>query len=259
MLRAAGHQGYGPAPLDLRPALIVLTAALVACGGDGEAGDAGATTTTGRREVAEATTTTSDRDRTTTTTGAIDGTSSTVDDLGGEGLGDLDALVPSLLITLDELAVEGFEDLGFTPSPGPDACGSDVDAEHPADVTVGTTLGANNVSVTETIRVYPATEAAAGAQVAFVNSLGCDVHSSGVTVSEVADITARVGAEEAAAITATGPDIEATLVVARVGDAVVSFTFAGTPGAAAAAGAPDPLDVAAFGLGKILAALEQGA
>lgn len=252
------HRRPGRAPTTAVAAVLAL-AVLIGCGRDSTDDDgAGETTTTGRREAAEATTTTSDRDRTTTTTDGVESTSSTVDDLGGEGLGDLDALVPSLLITLDELAVEGFEDLGFTPNPGPDACGSDVDADHPAEVTVGTTLGMNELSVTETIRVYPTAQAAAAAQLAFVNSLSCDVHPPDVTVSEVTDVNPRVGADEAAAITATGPDIEATLVVARVGDAVVSFTFAGTPGAAAAAGAPDPIDVAAFGVGKILAALERG-
>lgn len=194
-----------------------------------------------------------DGDETTTTGG--DETTTTVDD---EGISPLEDLAQSLLVTVDELGIADFQDAGYNPEQGPNQCGYDLDAEYPAEVLVGTTLGNSQLVFEQEIRVYPTSLEAQVAYASGVDGATCDDLPDGTTFGEQIDLTEQVGGDSATGITVTSPALEGVVVVVLVSDAVVSFTFVGAPGAAEASGAPNPAEVAAFGVGKILAALEQG-
>lgn len=227
----------------------LLTLGAAACGGDDgddEATDESTTTTEVTDE--ETTTTVDDTD----TTEADDETTTTV---SGEGNTELEQLAQSLLITVDEVGLPGFQDLGYTPSPGPNQCGFDVDAEHPSEVVVGADYGTETLRFLQEIRVYATEEEAAAAFQAGIDGTQC-APADGTQISEPVDVTEPVGAQSAVAITGTQGDLEVVVVAALLSDAVVSFNFAGAPGAAEAEGAPNPVDVAAFGIGKIKAAFE---
>ena len=163
-----------------------------------------------------------------------------------------------MLITLDELGNTKFSDAGYTPNEGPNACGYDLDAEHPAEVLVGATYGDEGRVFQQEIRVYATAADALEAYNAGVANTTCDAATGGLAMTGPVDVTDEVGADQAAAFTATLPSYEATLVAALVSDALVTFQFGTSTGATEAADAPDPIDLTAFGIGKILAALEEG-
>lgn len=239
-----------------RPLAAALAAALLltaACGDD-DATDAGDDTTTTTEALEDETSTTivpDDEDD----EPADDTTTTTAED--GEGIDPLEGLAQSLLITLDELAVEGFQDVGYTPTDGPNQCGVDLDAEHPNQVLVGTTLGHDQLAFQQEIRVYGSTQEAMVAFSAGVDGATCEGLPDGTTFTEPTDVTEAVGGDQAIAITATNPTTEAVVVAVLLSDSVVSFTFVSSPpGSAESLGAPNPAEVAAFGVGKIEAALE---
>lgn len=218
----------------------LLAVGAAACGSDDDDGSDDATTTT---EAVE--------DETTTTTEAEpDGTTTTVTD---EGNTAIEQLAQATLITLEDLNVPGLQDLGYTPSPGPNQCGFDIDATYPPEVIVGADYGSNTLRFLEEIRVYATPDDAATAFQAGVDGTQCEVED-GTVISAPVDVTEQVGAQRAMAITATRGEDNVIVVAALISDAVMSFNFAGTD--EAAAGAPPPVEVAALGVGKLKAVLE---
>jgi hypothetical protein len=188
---------------------------------------------------------------TTTTTSAPEVTTTTLD---GEGISELEALAPGLLVAATELTLTGgVQDLGYTP-PGPlPACDFVLDDEVPPDLHVGTSLGpsAGLTYVVEAIRVYPDEATAAAAfDAAVANEEPCRAHQQGFTGPT--DVNDRMGADRAVSFGALDRGGATEVFYALVGDALVAFVFP-PPGDPSQ---PPPTDVAAFGIGKILAALE---
>ena len=218
--------------------VLVVGVALAGCGDDGTTG---ATGSTGATTTSLAETTTSEPEATTTST--------TVD---GEGISELEALAPGLLLAAGELGVPGIEDLGYTPPGSLPPCDFVLDDEVAADLHVGTTLGVNGLPyVVEAIRVYPDEATAADAfDAAVANEEPCRAHQQAFTGPT--DVNDRIGADRAASFGVVDQGGPTEVVYALVGDALVAFVFP-PPGDPSQ---PPPIDVAAFGVGKILAALE---
>jgi hypothetical protein len=218
-----------------------LALALLACGDDG---DGAATTST-----TEAPTTTSTTEVTTTTEAA--GTTSTTEagvDHGDEeeGLAELEALVPQLLVTAAELGPD-VEDIGFRPQEDIDCT---VDADHEPDVLAGAGLRAGAQVIEEVIRVYPSPEAAEAAFDAWLELPPTCTYGLGVAMGEPVDGGEPVGADRSVVYEAArGGGATSTLVVALVSDSLVTTVVTGTPGLV-------PLEVGAFAVGKVQAALE---
>lgn len=243
-------------------ALLVVAAA--ACG-DGSGGasasdDEGGSTTTG----AAAATTTTEPVRATSTTVAGDGEGDGADGDGGhdeladleEGHTELVEFAIGLLVSPADLAGRSFEDAGYAPAEGPGGCGVDLDADHPADVLVGTTLAdADGRSITEEIRVFAGTDAAAEAFEAHRDALACGTDGAGTSFGPATDVNDVVGADAASEVAVTTEDESGATITALVADTVL--TFRSTAAAATPPGV-DPREVAAFGVGKVLAALESG-
>jgi len=222
-----------------------LAAALLlsACGGGGSDDGAVDGDGAGRSTSTEAA-------RPTPTSGAITGTT---DD--HEGLTDLEVLAPQLLIAPGELGVADVQDLGYTP-PGPtEGCAFHLDRDQPADVHVGTTLLAGGVTIIDALRVYADAAAASAAYDAWMaEEPGCRPASPAVVGPT--DVNEAIGADASMSFTTSLPSGDDVLVVALVGDAIISVAMTGvSPGADGTVALP-PLDVAAFAVGKVLAALE---
>ncbi|MBA2281600.1 MAG: hypothetical protein H0W25_10265 [Acidimicrobiia bacterium] len=252
--------------LRLRPGPALAAAALTllplaACGSDSPLPTADETTTT----AAETTTTT--EAETTTTTETPDSTATTAGDAGDgsddEGIDEIESLAQSLLVEAGEVSTDTltFEDSGYTPPDAdrPNACGApSTDSVVPPQVLVGTSLTepASTLVFQEEIRVYVDEAEAGEAFAAGVEALSCGTSIDGtVTIDGPTDVAEEVGGDEAVAFAVRAEAIEGVLVVVRVSDAVVLFLFTAPPGVAAEILAPDPLEVSAFGIGKILAAL----
>lgn len=228
----------------MRSASLTLVATLVVaagCGGGGSGGEVVAPDGTATTTVVPVVTTASTADPTTT--------------VDAEGISELEALAPGLLIAAAELGIEGARDLGYAPTDTSPRCDFDLDVEHAVDVHVGTTLEAGGYTVTEIIRVLAEPGAAADAFDAWVANEG-PCRPPDPEVTGPVDVNDRVGADRAVSFTVPTRGGAAVLVVALVGDALVSFDQSGVPMAPDGAYLLDPLDVAAFGVGKILAALE---
>lgn len=225
-----------PAP---RAALACAVLALAACGGD-DADEAVPTTTV----------TTEAPPSSTATTGAEpeEPTTTTISD---EGLGDVEAVLQQLLVRPAELGDHGFVDAGYTPDEGANACGVDVDADVPPGALVGARLQSESLQlvVQQEVRAYTSVEEAAAAFAAGREAIRCGT-------GEPTDVTTEVGGDEAFSVTFADEGSAGTLVVAQVTDVIVTFQLAAAPGADTSA--LDPLEVAAFGVGKLLAYLEQG-
>jgi hypothetical protein len=222
-----------------------LALALLACGDDGEAGSDGTTTTT-----TEAADTTSSTSTTTTAAAEDDGeaTTTTGADHGDEeeGLAELEALVPQLLIAAPELGPDA-EDIGFRPQEDVDCS---VDADHTPDVLAGTGLQVGTQVVEEVLRVYPSPEEAEAAFEAWLAFPPECTFGWGVAMGEPVDGGEPVGADRSVVYTAErGGGSSTTVVVALVSDTLVTTAVTGTPGL-------DPVEVGAFAVGKVQAALE---
>ena len=220
--------------------VVAVALVLLGCGDDGEPA---ATTTTSTAPEATSTSTstsTTEPDPTTTVEPGVDHG----DD--EEGLGDLDVLVPQLLVTATELGPD-VEDVGFRPPEDVD-CG--VDGDHPPDVLAGTGLQAPGQVVEEIIRVYPSPEAAEAAFEAWVDFPPDCTYGLGLAMGEPVDGGEPVGADRSVVYRAARDDgTTSTLVVALVSDSLVATVVTGTPGM-------DPVEVGAFAVGKVQAALE---
>jgi hypothetical protein len=232
---------------------LVLLAA--ACGGDGASDDRLAATTT----AAPVTTTTAPEASMTTPPAATDGgptLGELIHELADteEGQTELEQLSLELLVAPEDFGGQSFADAGYVPSEGPDECGVDVDADHPPSVLVGTGLtDADGRSIVEELRVFPDVESAAGAFEAHRTALACGTDGAGATFGEPADVNEVVHADAASEVTLVAEDRSGVVITALVGDAVLTF---GVAAPAAAPPALDPREVAAFGVGKVLAALE---
>lgn len=237
--------------------LAVACAGLVALAGCGDVGDgevAGATTT-----ASVVTTTTAPAGSTTTSPAATDGAPTLgelIDELAAteEGQTELEQLSLELLIAPEDLGGQSFTDAGYVPSEGPNECGVDVDADHPASVLVGTGLSdADGRSIVEELRVFADVEAATDAFEARRTAWGCGSDGAGTTFGEPTDVNEVVHADAGSEVTVVTEDQSGVVITALVGDAVLTF---GVAAPAAAPPALDPREVAAFGVGKVLAALE---
>lgn len=183
----------------------------------------------------------------TSTTGASTTVAVTEDP---EGTSELELVAHALLITGAELGVTQAVDLGYSPPQDPGECGFATDAEHPADIHVGTRLDIQTAVVEEVLRIYrdpAAAEAAFQARVL----LTCDLPLTDAGGTGPVDVNDRMGADQALAFSGTDSSGAFALVVTLLSDAVVSFSLRGAVDASI-----DPVDLAAFGVGKILAALE---
>jgi hypothetical protein len=156
--------------------------------------------------------------------------------LADEGIGALDELAQSLLIQEGELGDPPLADVGYTPGVTGAVCGGDVDTPHPADVLVGVVLESDTTAVVEEIRVFADADAATAAYDAIMTATGCGAASS---------VSPDVPADRAALFQAAGIG---TFVLAQTADTVLAFHVTGE--------GLDPVEVAAFGAGKVAAALE---
>jgi hypothetical protein len=105
-------------------------------------------------------------------------------------------------------------------------------------------------AVEEIIRVYPTPEAAEAAFEAWVAFPPDCTYGLGLAMGEPADGGEPVGADRSVIYRADrGGGATSTLVVALVSDSLVTTMVTGTPGL-------DPVEVGAFAVGKIQAALE---
>ena len=205
----------------LRTITAIALAALVAggCGDDAERAD----------------------DPTSTTAAAAGATTTGVDEPGvhDEGSGALEELAQTLLIQPAELGDPSYADVGYTPGAVAAACGGALDGLA-ADVLAGASLASEPLAtaVVQELRVYATAAEAATAFDAAAAAGGCGA---------AADVTTQVGADRSTAFVGD-PATAGTYVVALVADTVLAFHVLGT--------ALDPLEVAAFGAGKVLAALE---
>lgn len=238
---------------------IVALLALVGCG-DGEADERAdvqdETTTTSE----PATTTTRAAPRSTTSTTAAPDDTGTVGELADElatteeGDTGLEQLSLELLVVPADLAGQSFVDAGYVPTEGPNGCGVDVDAVHPTSVLVGTGLAdADGRSIVEELRVYADVAAAQAAYDAHRTALACGTDGEGTTYGPAVDVNDVVGADAAEEVAVVVEDAQGVVVVALVGDAVLTFA---TSAPAATPATLDPRELAAFGVGKVLAALE---
>lgn len=173
-----------------------------------------------------------------------------------EGIGELESLAQSLLITVEGLGDPSFTDVGYEPREG-GPCGIDVDAELPPSVLVGATFFSEDrgVVVLQEIRIYESTSAAEDAFDRAEVAHSCATSVDGLTtISDATDVTEDVGGDSARFITATGSGLHAQAVYVLVGDAVLTFGLGGQEPTDAA----EITEIAAFGTGKVLAALEAG-
>jgi hypothetical protein len=228
---------------------LALGLAAAGCGDDGAGDEAATEATDGSGTTAAA----GDSSATATTSESPLGGVTTTTTEDHEGFTDLELVAPELLIRAAELGVDGAEDLGYTPPPPPPGCPAELDAGHPADVHVGTTIAAGGITVVEALRVFADAGTASVAYDAWVGAEpSCRLAPP--AASGPTDVNDRVGADASMSFaSAAGDDV---LVLALLGDAVVSVRTSGT--ATAADGTPllPPLDVAAYAVGKLLAALE---
>jgi hypothetical protein len=242
----------------------VLVAVLGAgCGGGSDDERAGATAAPTTDEAETSTTgAPAPPSSPTTTASAGDGeAAATLAEAAGEGLADegdaqLADLALELLITPAELAGQTFVDTGYVPPEGAGPCGLDTDAAHPPDVLVGTALAdAEGRAITQELRAYPSTDTSAEAYAAHRDALACGTDGAGTTFGPPTDVSEVVGAGAASEVTVTVEDESGVVVTALVADVVLTFRIAAP---AATPATLDPREVAAFGVGKVLAALEAG-
>jgi hypothetical protein len=221
--------------------LVAIALALAACGDDGGGDTAGTTT-----EAPESTTSSTDASSTTTSSSTTTTESGVDHGDAEEGLAELEALVPQLLITAAELGPDA-EDIGFRPQEDLDCT---VDADHEPDVLAGAGLMAGAQVVEEVIRVYPSPEAAEAAFEAWLAFPPECTFGWGLAMGTPVDGGELVGADRSVVYEAArGGEATTTLVVALVSDSLVTTAVTGTPGL-------DPVEVGAFAVGKVQAALE---
>jgi hypothetical protein len=231
----------------VRRAALVVLVLLAGCGDDDDAVPTVTSSTS---------TTTSSTSSTTATTTTTTSSTTLPEQDHDEGIGDLEVALVDLLIRPDELGDPTFADVGYTPTERPPTCGVDLDADHPGDALVGTTLQSDEAGVTieQDLRAFASVEAAAEAMSATRAAYACGDGPDDISYLPAEDVTAEVGGDEAFSIRyAVGQQAEGSFVVARVTDVLLTFGFAGS-----GRGGPDRTEVAAFGVGKLLALLEQG-
>lgn len=235
---------------------VALSATGLACSSKGGS-DASSDTTAKTTTTAKAKSTTTTEATTTTTTEA------TTTTLSADGE-KIVAFVEPLLLTVEDLGEPSFAvtDPG-APTPAP--CGFDLDADYPNDAKVGVLLASQKLSLglKQDVRVYSSIEKAAAAyQAVLTEGLGCAKTPDGsATISPAEDVSTDVtpaGAElNASAFAVKGSQNESSVIVVHFSDTVVVFQFAGAIGAAEKASAPNPVDIAKFGMEKLVKGLPQ--
>jgi hypothetical protein len=159
---------------------------------------------------------------TTTPTTTVPTSGPTTTALPGDGIAAIEAVLLQLLVAAGELGVPGLVDVGYTPGSG---C---LDGTS-ASALVGTSLRSEEqgVAVLQELRGYDSVDAAAAAMAACATGT---------------DVTEQVGADDARVA-------DGGVVYARLTDVVTVTTTTG-PGL-------DPVEVAAFAVGKLVAFLEE--
>lgn len=171
--------------------------------------------------------------------------------------GDPAAAAALVLLAPVDMFTAGF--LGGEASPTPMPCGGDADATGPPLANTGTFLAntRRDLAVQQEIRVYSTPDVAASAYAAIVGGYTCATSiSGGLSLTTPGDVTADVsGAAAATLIGVTTADTEGAAVIVRYQDSVSTYLFVAPPGAAEAASAPSPVEVAATGTNKIIVGL----
>ena len=199
-------------------AVVVAAVVTAGCGGDDDASD--------DDDAAPASTSTSAA--ITTTTAADE------DGLAGEGTGVLDELAQTLLIQAAELGDASFADAGYSPGAALGAVWRP--RRGPGTRRPGRDRARLGVDGDDGDRGAPGLRLARGRR-------RRPLPPPPALCTAGTDVAAQVGADRALAFAG-----ESTYVVALVADTVLAFHVTGT--------AVDPLEAAAFGTGKVLAALE---
>lgn len=233
-------------------AALALALAVSGCGGGDDDDAADATTTT--EEVAETTTTTEaePEEETTTTSEAEE------PDPDEPSLDVLVGILDPLLVTSEEIS-DQFTTGEWEASDSAPPCGNDPDVAYPPGVQTGTVLGSDDLGLyfQQDIRGYETPGDAAAVLELAREAFGCgtDTNDPSIQLGEVTDVSAAVGAVAIAVEVSVDGD-PGSIVIAQYSDVVVSFQFQGDGDAASAAGIPAPLDVARFGMDKIITGLE---
>ena len=160
-----------------------------------------------------------------------------------------EAKLTTLLMKASTLGPTFTEEAGDTTS-GPGPCGADVDKAVAPDYKVSKAYTSDKLQLAaqQVIRVYSSSDVAGQAYTAFVKEVSCGAQGGGgtITLGTPTDITDQLGITgvQATAVTIKGADSEGVGIVATYADLVTTFQFLGAPGAAEAAGAPSPVDIA---------------
>lgn len=233
-------------------AALVLALTLAGCGG-GDDSDAAETTTTTEEEVEETTTTTEAEEESTTTSEAEEPES---DDPSNE---DLLAVIEPLVITADEISDQFGTGEWEADVDSSSPCDQDPDDTYPPAAQTGTVVGSDdlNLYLRQDIRVYSTIgDAEAVLELAAeAFSCGADTTDPSLELGPVTDVSDEVGVD-AFAVEVLQDGDPGSLIVALYSDVVVSFQFVGDGDVAATEGIPSPLEVATFGVEKIITGLE---
>jgi len=236
-------------------AAVVLGLALFGCSDD-SSDDAETDDTTPTTEAtADSTAPADETDTSETTSVGTDDTEPTTETTGGgeATTEEMEAALTELLVTPADVGSGFVEDTYEVGSGGP--CGIDPDETYPPDLRVGRALLDEEASLAmlHELRVYDSEETAASAFETGIEAISCGTSPDdpSITISEPQDVTTELGTDAVAA-SITSPDVEGVIVIAWYSDLISVYQFQGAPGAAEAAGAANPLDIASANTAYIM-------
>lgn len=216
-------------PLLAGAVVLALALSLAACGDDGGDEDTADTTTTEAAasedtSTTEAVTDDTAAEETTTEAGTEDTTAEEAPD------GDL----TGLLLTPADVG-EGFVEQAYETSTEPGPCGTMIDEENPFDAIVGTVLVQEELGLAlqHELRTYADEATAAATFGAAEEALSCGAETAqpGLSLGDVTDVSADVGAEAfAVAVTSEEDGIEGGLLTVQVGNVLSVYQFQGPSG-----------------------------
>lgn len=226
-------------PLLAGAAALALTLSLSACGDDGDEAtsdtteaDASDDTETSGTETESATEpeteSESESETETESESESETTETETEDTGSGGApGDL----TGLLLTPEDVG-PGFAEQPYEEDDEPTPCGAEIDQQNPYDAIVGTVLAEEErqLYLQHELRTYADEEAAAATFAAAQEGFGCGAETTqpGVSLGEVTDVSAEVGAEAfVVEVNAEGEAVEGGLVVAQVGPVLSVYQFQG--------------------------------
>lgn len=158
-----------------------------------------------------------------------------------------------LLVTPEDLG-EGFTEGPYDPAEG-GPCGTDPDDDFPPLFRNGRAMlnEEAQLGMLHELRVYDTDATASSAFEAATVAVGCgeDTVDGILALGDVTDISAEMGTD-AFAVEISGGDIEGVMIVALYSDLLSVYQFQGAPGAAEAANAPNPLDIAQANMGTVV-------